>query len=153
MSADGEPFHAPWPDWNGSWRDVEWIGLGPGWLPSSLDPSSREEDLYSTVRRVPAIPLTASIHAPPAGSPPSSSDPDLPWDVEVERIKYRQAKEMEAYENILSKGREVERHIHRIRRENGGKWVHFSFGGDGEEEKGILETILERVDKLDPPGR
>lgn len=34
VSASGEVIRRrPWPDWNGAWRDVEWVGLGPGWTP------------------------------------------------------------------------------------------------------------------------
>ncbi|KAM5466972.1 putative folate gamma-glutamyl hydrolase [Microsporum audouinii] len=34
------------PEWNGSWRGIEWIGLGPGWIPEipALDSISVNED-------------------------------------------------------------------------------------------------------------
>lgn len=28
------------PEWNGSWRGIEWIGLGPGWIPAAPAPDN-----------------------------------------------------------------------------------------------------------------
>jgi hypothetical protein len=117
-----------------------------------MNSSSSDEDLFGAV---PTLPLTASVHAPSDGESPASSpdDPDLPWNVEEERIKYRQRKEMEAYEGSLRKARDVERHVHRIRRAHGGKWIQFSFGGDGEQERRVLDEVLERIDKMERSER
>jgi len=141
----------------GSWRDVEWVGLGPGWLPeqsSTVDEDGRAHSLRdrsAIPERSFPIPLSASIHATVSDGTGEDSDssPSLAWDVEVERIKYRQAKEMEAYENVLRKAREVEKHVHRIRKEGGGKWVHFSFGGNGEEERAVLDRTMRYIDQTE----
>jgi hypothetical protein len=153
VGPDGEIYSSPGPEWNGSWRDIEWVGLGPGWLPekpytlNSDDPArSLEEEDNAFVPERPSRPLTASIHTPSASDGPGD-DGALPWDVEVERAKYRQAQEMKAYENILRKAREVAKHVHRIRKEGGGKWLHFSFGGDGEEERDVLDRAMRRIDR------
>ncbi|EFQ99408.1 hypothetical protein MGYG_08974 [Nannizzia gypsea CBS 118893] len=31
----GQSHSASGPEWNGSWRGIEWIGLGPGWVPEA----------------------------------------------------------------------------------------------------------------------
>ncbi|KAL1964446.1 hypothetical protein VTN77DRAFT_7004 [Rasamsonia byssochlamydoides] len=153
IGADGEVYSSPGPEWTGSWRDIEWVGLGPGWLPEKspiADDDGTGFPAHSLEVRN-GRPLSASIHAPAGrGSVDdnaSSSDPALARDVEAERTKYRKAKELEAYENVLRKAREVEKHVHRIRKERGGKWVHFSFGGDGEEERVLLERTMKRIDE------
>ncbi|KAJ5856601.1 uncharacterized protein N7529_010545 [Penicillium soppii] len=54
------PPGAVGPDWNGSWRDVDWVGLGPGWIPilkdndGNYDPAapSSSDDEESDVRRL-----------------------------------------------------------------------------------------------------
>lgn len=39
VTASGEVVQRqPWPDWNGAWRDVEWVGLGPGWTLEHCSP-------------------------------------------------------------------------------------------------------------------
>lgn len=149
IGEDGEVYNSPGPEWTGSWRDVEWVGLGPGWLPerSSFDDESIGLPV-SSFENGNARPLAASIHAPATGDNRASfSDPALARDVDAKRTKYRQAKEMEAYENVLRKAREVEKHVHRLRKESGGKWVHFSFGGDSAEERTLLDRTMKRIER------
>ncbi|KAL1884465.1 Lyso-phosphatidylcholine acyltransferase [Paecilomyces lecythidis] len=130
IGPDGEVYNSPGPEWNASWRNVEWVGLGPGWLPGGQDSGE-----YGAS---PSKSLYASIHSPLSSSIPP--DPALNWNVEEEREKYRRAKEMGAYRDILDRAKRVQEHIRRVRREEKGKWVHVSFGGDGPEERAMLKT-------------
>lgn len=145
---DEEPFQTLSSAWNGSWRDIEWLGLGPGWVPS------KESDMdHSTESHVPLI---ASQHSPASQRWQGrlSLDDDLTSvlteqdlrDAEIAREKQHRINELKAYEETLRKARKVQKHIHRIRREGGGKWMHFSFGGEGLEERRMLETVMEKLD-------
>lgn len=130
------------PEWNGSWRNIEYVRLGPGWLPriDAIEQSdARQIENTNRIARSPSpiLPpqfssrsLAWSIHAPSATTPdgvPSSSD-GLPWDVDEERIKYRQTKELERFREIIHSAKIAQRHILGIRKQGRGKWVHFSFG-------------------------
>ena len=122
------------PEWNGTWRGIEWVGLGPGWIPQALEESKtghlgdRLGD-GSTSRSLGA-PLEASIHAPldlrGENSVPDDTTTEQVWDVEVERENYRRAKELDGYNEVLRRAKEVERWVQGIRREKGGKWIRFS---------------------------
>ncbi|OJJ31558.1 hypothetical protein ASPWEDRAFT_119587 [Aspergillus wentii DTO 134E9] len=154
------PSGSTGPEWNASWRDIEYIRLGPGWLPhiddtelvSSLQKERETERQTSSPlpasSNVPASQsLASSMHAPSRSrgfgredpTPPDS--PDLPWDVEVERIKYRRSKELERYRELARSAKAVQRRIQQIRRVGRGKWVHFSFGFE-ELEPGVLKKLL-----------
>lgn len=127
---------APGPDWNGTWRGVEWVGLGPGWIPRAVEYSRNSEsgdsvDEYErqpTTPRPPFSSLAYSIHAPPdlRNLAIASDEPTYDWDVEVEREKYRISKELEAYNDVLGRAKEVENWVQGLRREKGGKWIKFS---------------------------
>lgn len=139
VSPDGEALPSG-PEWNGSWRDIEYIRLGPGWLPH-VDDSELAVPQSGAAERLPSSPsrsLASSIHAP---SPALSETPDLPWDVEVERIKYRRAKELENYRETLRSAKAVQRSILQLRHSGRGKWVHCSFGLEGLNT-GILKKLL-----------
>ncbi|KAF4271469.1 hypothetical protein KXV22_008715 [Aspergillus fumigatus] len=139
VSPDGEALPSG-PEWNGSWRDIEYIRLGPGWLPH-VDDSELAVPQSGAAERLPSSPsrsLASSIHAP---SPAPSETPDLPWDVEVERIKYRRAKELENYRETLRSAKAVQRSILQLRHSGRGKWVHCSFGLEGLNT-GILKKLL-----------
>ncbi|KAH1955403.1 hypothetical protein KXV69_007254 [Aspergillus fumigatus] len=139
VSPDGEALPSG-PEWNGSWRDIEYIRLGPGWLPH-VDDSELAVPQSGAAERLPSSPsrsLASSIYAP---SPAPSETPDLPWDVEVERIKYRRAKELENYRETLRSAKAVQRSILQLRHSGRGKWVHCSFGLEGLNT-GILKKLL-----------
>ncbi|GAQ06380.1 lysophosphatidylcholine acyltransferase [Aspergillus lentulus] len=139
VSPDGEALPSG-PEWNGSWRDIEYIRLGPGWLPhvEDSDFAVPQSDASERLPSSPLRSLASSIHAP---SPAPSDTPDLPWDVEVERIKYRRAKELEYYRETLRSAKAVQRSVLQLRRSGRGKWVHFSFGLEGLDA-GILKKLL-----------
>ncbi|RJE24958.1 tafazzin [Aspergillus sclerotialis] len=143
------------PEWNGSWRNIEYVRLGPGYLPqvdAILRPPSQPNTSMSSTSRTPLPNLSQqfssrslawSIHAPSASSnedDPSSLDQDLPWVVEEERVKYRQSKELERFHGAVNAAVAAQKHIQGIRRQGRGKWVHFSFGLEnlGVEELRLL---------------
>lgn len=152
---DDEPFQTLASAWNGSWRDIEWIGLGPGWIPS------QKVDMGDSTHSL--IPLAASRHSPASRRQPEqvrNLDDDLASvlteqdlrDAASAREKQRRVNEWKAYEETLRKARRVEKHIHRVRREGGGKWIHFSFGGEGTEERQVLEKVLAKIDSEGTTG-
>ncbi|KAJ5168402.1 uncharacterized protein N7482_003996 [Penicillium canariense] len=150
---DGRPSHpgTSGPEWNGSWRDIEWIGLGPGFeYPSDKDLLRPIERPISAIQSMPpatqfpSSSLAASMHAPVDASqnfptqnqsahndPPRSPPPsDLPWNVEEERWLYRRDRERQAWCDAISKAREVRIEIQAIRRQVRGKWIHAFTGGE-----------------------
>ncbi|EAW14329.1 uncharacterized protein ACLA_073640 [Aspergillus clavatus NRRL 1] len=139
MGPDGEALLTG-PEWNRSWRDIEFVRLGPGWLPH-IDDSELDVLAGRPGGRPPVSlsrSLTSSMHAPAQAVSDSS---DLPWDVEFERIKYRRAKELEHYRETQRAAKAVQRQVLQIRQAGRGKWVHFSFGLEGMDEdtlKGLL---------------
>ncbi|GIJ89047.1 hypothetical protein Asppvi_007976 [Aspergillus pseudoviridinutans] len=135
VSPDGEALPSG-PEWNGSWRDIEYVRLGAGWLPR-IDDSEFAVPQSGTAER-PSRSLASSIHAP---SPAPSDISDLPWDVEIERIKYRRAKELEYYRETLRSAKAVQRSVLQLRQSGRGKWVHFSFGLEGLDA-GTLKKLL-----------
>ncbi|OKL63573.1 hypothetical protein UA08_01266 [Talaromyces atroroseus] len=147
---DDEPFRTLEASWNGPWRDIEWIGLGPGWIPAKYAGSNDLSESHT--------PLVASIHSHSSQRrvPASFGNPDDDLssvltaqdlrEAEMARQKQRHINEWKAYEDTLRRARQVERHVHRVRREAGGKWIHFSFGGEGAEEREILETVMSKLD-------
>ncbi|PYI08507.1 hypothetical protein BO78DRAFT_405731 [Aspergillus sclerotiicarbonarius CBS 121057] len=151
----GETY-ASGPEWNGSWRDIEWMRLGPGWLPhiddSEIIPPDLSSDFHpsgssSSSLSSPTRALAFSVHAPHpslatprAGimNSPDQDPPDhLPWDVEIERIKYRRAKELDRFRETVQTAKEVQQWVLRTRKEGKGKWIQFSFGLDGIDEDGL----------------
>ena len=149
------------PEWNSSWRDIEWIRLGPGWLPhiddseiippprpstDSTPSGSSSSSLFSPIRS-----LAFSVHAPhpslanttnPRTAASAEQDsPDLPWDVEIERIKYRREKELERFRETVQAAKAVQQWVLRTRKEEKGKWIQFSFGLDGIDESGLKKLF------------
>lgn len=169
---DGEVYRAG-PEWNGAWRDIEWIGLGPGWLPQIDDAeilglhirdackpppatgSRPQQQQQQQLYQPPAFrSLESSIHAPPTPPPSLSrirgietddddSGSDTSWDVEVERVKYRRAKELERYRETMRTARTVQQQVQQLRREGKGKWVHFSLGIEELKEDVVRELLGE----------
>jgi hypothetical protein len=155
---DGQPCRpgTSGPEWNGSWRNVEWIGLGPGFeYPADKDLLRPINRHISAIQSMPAPsyfppssptdPLQASIHAfqtfqnlsiqdpadrndPPRSPPPS----ELPWNVEEERWTYRRDKERQAWRDAVSQAREVCVGIRAIRKNGRGKWIEAFTGGEKE---------------------
>lgn len=162
---DGEAYRpgTTGAEWNRAWRDVEYVRLGPGWLPhvdglellgfhvqshgGSGKPlsSPRQQQQPSPFRS-----LASSIHAPPQalsrirgieGDDNSSDSDNPPWDVELERIKYRRAKELQRYRETMRACLEAQQYVRWIRRDGRGKWMHFSFGIE-ELKSDVLREML-----------
>lgn len=73
------------PEWNGPWRDIEWIRLGPGWKPESRTAASDNSN-------------------------------------EAKRAQIK------LHRDIREEAEKIGKHIQRIRKEGGGKWIRFSSG-------------------------
>lgn len=160
---DGRPLRpgTSGPEWNRSWRNVEWIGLGPGFeYPADKDLFRPLERPISAIQSrplpsfFPPVSLANSVHAPvdafqnlalhdrvdrndPPRTPPPS---DLPWNVEEERWMYRRDKERQAWRDAVSKAKEVCAGIRAIRKDGRGKWIEALIGGNKEtwESKAYL---------------
>ncbi|RDW76759.1 uncharacterized protein DSM5745_06751 [Aspergillus mulundensis] len=126
------------PEWNGSWRDIEWIRLGPGWLPQpdDVDLVTKNPGTSTPETGVSNRSLAFSVHAPV-----SSSDSPGTWDVDEERRKYRLAKELERFRERMRAAKEVQQKVLRARKGARGKWVHFSFGLE-ELEGAVRDNLL-----------
>jgi hypothetical protein len=127
------PLPATGPDWNGSWRNVEYLGLGVGWAPpivssgngstylkassSNLDssPGSRR----GLDRRFASSTILGELDASIGGRGLIKQD----WDVEEERRKYLAKKELETCQAIKAKACEVASHLRILRERAGGKWI------------------------------
>lgn len=123
VGPDGEPYGSTGHIWNGAWRNIEFLGLGPGWVPSEGSMSEFGGD--GNFSRS----LACSVHAPPRGKSGGDDDNDGPaWDVEVERIKYRRAGEIQKFRQLVEDAEAIGKRILDVRRQAKGKWLHFSLG-------------------------
>ncbi|KAJ5388054.1 hypothetical protein N7509_010595 [Penicillium cosmopolitanum] len=126
---DGQPYRpgSNGPEWTGSWRDVEWINLGPGfeypkdgqWMNeiSRSDTQLLARFENSESRR--ELSLASSIHA----SEQSPASPAEMWNLEHERILARFKKRRKAWEDAVSLGKKVLREIQDLRVKAKGKWI------------------------------
>ncbi|KAF9887904.1 hypothetical protein FE257_009426 [Aspergillus nanangensis] len=132
------------PEWNGSWRDIEFVRLGPGWLPNT-DRLPHPSAAAASSPLPSSSSLVASIHAPHL---PSTEQDGLPWDVELERQIRRQEKDMQEFREVVQTAKAVQQRILLTRKEGRGKWVRFSFGledlGDGVLRKLLGSDYLAR---------
>lgn len=147
VGPNGESYAAG-PEWNGSWRDVDFVRLGPGWLPlidNSEPPLPKETNAQasaSSSMSSPSRSLATSIHAPQFNTRiDDASIDDLPWDVEIERIKYRRTKELESFRETIEAAKTVQQRILRTRKEGRGKWAKFSFGLEGLGDDVLREFL------------
>lgn len=122
------------PDWNGSWRSVEYLVLSVGWASPSLEDKEQISisSESSTGGQTPSSPSTnwlnsrlgsvAKIRAPQA-STNGSGLIKQDWDVEEERRKHFARKIIEKFNVMEAKAREVSRHLRALRERTGGKWI------------------------------
>jgi len=129
------------PEWNGSWRDIEWVELGPGWMPESKTEVAvdNNEEVYgfdSEKLRIPRLPTrpAASIHAL-RSEDSGSTDLAFILDAGANRAWRRRIAQIKLYRDMLEEAEKIEKHIQRVRKEGGGKWVRFSFGERNEEKE------------------
>ncbi|KAJ5335962.1 hypothetical protein MYU51_020171 [Penicillium brevicompactum] len=106
------------PDWNGSWRDVGWISLGPGWIPNlddNKDMSHRSQVLN-----------------------PDPADP--PWRAE-EQANARRLKKLGAYREQFQTALAVRKNLRLIRKEGRGKWLQVSLGLDDVDPQIVRQLV------------
>jgi hypothetical protein len=160
VNSDGT-YATSGPEWNGSWRDLAWLGLGAGWFPDL----SKEDVhlLYQSDALARNREVMGTFIAPPqptaletffrsrlrqlGGSARLSTDEGQEprnWDDdEATREKYIRRKERDAYRGILEIAVNVKRRIQAIRRDAGGKWLEISLGLESEEERESVFGIME----------
>ncbi|KAL9111207.1 MAG: hypothetical protein Q9227_004284 [Pyrenula ochraceoflavens] len=140
------------PEWNGGWRSLGFIGLDIGWTPKAWL-TERNQDVQPSIHESPLphnpvpdryVPPAARFIGANGGlrmlvrnqaqqeesrnnlaSHTSSEVIRQDWDVEVERKKYYERKELERYSELVDRAERVARHVQAIRREEGGKWIDF----------------------------
>lgn len=122
------------PDWNGSWRNVEFLALGVGWTPSSLDDCGQSSvtSKLSSGDRTPSSRSTKWLNSRPGSAArfaaPQDSTSGLglikqDWDVAEERRKYLAKKELERFDVTRARAREVARYLRVVRERAKGKWI------------------------------
>jgi len=77
------------------------------------------------------------------GNDDDDSGNDTSWDVEIERVKYRRAKELERYRETMRTAKMVQQQVQQLRREGRGKWLYFSFGIEELKEDVVRELLGE----------
>lgn len=97
------------PEWNGSWRGVEWLGVEPGWIPETVadDGSSRDEEEKD------------------------DESPDVEREGRME--EHRREKQKQAYAKCIETAKDVRARTRTIRREGGGKWLDVSVGPESPD--------------------
>lgn len=122
------------PDWNGSWRNVGYLVLDVGWTPpnlednghnstsSKLSPRNRDLSPRSTKWLNSRLGSVSRI-----GRPDTSQDGlgriKQDWDVEEERRKYFDQKELEKFKMIRARAHEVARYLKVLRKSARGNWI------------------------------
>lgn len=128
------------PEWNGSWRGIEYLGLGVGWLPADRElPLDRREAgspnrLTAVIEAVPGPSATETRGSlarlslerrPQEGSMQITEDPAESWNVEEEREKHRLRQEWREYSRLWYGAQNVAQMLRAIRRAGRGKLVEF----------------------------
>ncbi|ERF74925.1 hypothetical protein EPUS_05133 [Endocarpon pusillum Z07020] len=113
------------PDWNGSWRNVEYLGLCVGWTLTSF----QDREMNSTTSQArPAkqpdpLPRSSAKVEESRASTNGLGLFNQDWDVEEERKKYFAKKELEKLNDLKSRARKVARHVRLVREVARGKWI------------------------------
>jgi hypothetical protein len=93
-------FSSLGPEWNGSWRDIDFVCLNTGWSPL------------------------------PPDIPPELADMDertvADYDSSIPRKKYYHSKEIARHQAISDSAKEVEYHLRRLRNKAGGKRIQIT---------------------------
>lgn len=135
------------PEWNASWRNIEWIGLAPGWqLDESktsgaevhCSPSSSEAGDYL------GRSLAVSIHAPSQeGLPPDASQAEATQSAAISTLQHRmaiyqrRARDMQDRRDAVNRAVEVHKKINEIRRKDHGKWMNATTGAESATQGDI----------------
>ena len=101
------------PEWNGAWRDVDYLCLCVGWEP--VKPvEDKEIDVQVNLREP-----RAQLGLDTGGDAGALWD----WDIESERRSYRSRKDIERYADLCQDVEIVAEVLRGCRREHGGKWL------------------------------
>ena len=113
------------PDWNGSWRNIDFLGLHVGWTLTSPDNNEQssvspqacfDDQAYTSLSSSTKIALWNTSRS---GQGLIKQD----WDVEEERGKYLAKKDLERFSLIQARAREVARQLRIVRERARGKWI------------------------------
>ncbi|KAK2753080.1 hypothetical protein FQN55_005040 [Onygenales sp. PD_40] len=123
IDAKGDFHPTTGPEWNGSWRGVEWLGLGPGWFPDISDQTSYI--IYEVDRMLRQRERMGGF----ATSQPAQ--------VEKYGRMMRNVRRRDEYRALIDRAVEVRKEVREIRRGGGGKWLEVSFGPESEDESRV----------------
>jgi hypothetical protein len=114
------------PDWNGSWRNIDYLGLHVGWTLTSPDDDQQSSVSPQACFADQANNTSLSSSTKIALWNTSRSGQGLikqDWDVEEERGKYLAKKDLERFSLIQARAREVARQLRIVRESARGKWI------------------------------
>lgn len=130
------------PEWNGSWRGVSWLGLGPGWTPEFLEEVAKTplSERPSTI-----LPQAASTAQEDAGTrwstlqspstPAANLEPAVGAEQTTEDTAVHKAARHRLQEKLwrhhTAKAENVRKRIQDFRYEGKGKWIEIRIGDDG----------------------
>lgn len=140
----GGPLSESGPDWNGSWRNVEYVRLGVGWKPPVLKEQNSPVSLTAHVDQPGSSALPrdrpqfrgssfTKIEISHPSSSSSSSSPGLvkqDWDVEEERRKYLAKKQLEIFQMLEARAGEVARQLRALRDRARGRWIEIDVSAE-----------------------
>ena len=143
-------WNGPWRNIEWIHLGIGWVPI----MDIDTTNSTKEKKMDMNINMNDSRSLIHSIHAPasaPASAPPSRSssmasrirniieddgdgdydydsddDDILPWNVEVERIKYRHGKLIERFHRLVESSENVVRRILDFRKRGRGKWLYYS---------------------------
>lgn len=117
------------PDWNGSWRNIEYLRLGVGWTPPGA-----EETVQSSIPRKSSFKDSSNSslgRSTKAWAPDADSNVcgliRQDWDVQQERGKYIAQKQVAELKVIQVRAHEVASVLRVLREKASGKWVEIGF--------------------------
>ncbi len=124
-ASSGVMFPGAGPEWNTSWRNVEYLGLCVGWTLTNFQDTGNSSTPSQARPAKQPNPLLGSP-ATVEGSGATTNNLGLfnqDWDAEEERKKYFAKKELEKFNDLKSRARKVARHVRAARERTRGKWI------------------------------
>lgn len=137
-NAEGEDTSSQFcPEWNGSWRGIEWLGLGPGWFP---DLSGEESYL---LYEADAIAERQARARPVNRLGPRDDQPlDDASDSDSTDTHFKRRKERNLYRSLIERAVNVRNALRDIRRQAGGRWISVNLGPESDEERGRVCRVF-----------
>lgn len=133
LSSDESFLHVQGAEWNGSWRNVDFLGLGVG---HATPNTMADEQISTSSKDSPSTPVSSSsssrkwLNSRVGTSSEYVKVPGLirqDWDLGQERRRYFAHKEDQKLLAIRETVREVTRHVRGLRESAGGKWIEVGF--------------------------